>query len=487
MFCIYCGKKIIENAAFCTSCGAKVMGAEENGAVSVVPKEQSMADSMREVTANFEKSNGMTPAELYVLGLKKEAEGAIGAANYWFKVAAARGHSAAKSKLQNEMGIATASGAVAASANVVGSLKATGGVATGSGNAVATTVLNSAEAVRVSEIGARFANGLETINTARGGGKGLKGFVGEHMQAANASFEGKMTYVIDNNGNADLVYVGKNGHKYYQQMKIGSSHTHRNIDFEKYKGQTIVVDKGNPNFKKIKAEGAKHGVKVIEGNLTKEEVEFLEKWMTKETALRGTKTATIVPRVYASHKAGLQSAKSGALYGGGFSLGSNLVDVACGDKDLGEAAGDVAKDTAIAYGTGYVAGAVGSAVASTSAGAAAIGAVSAAGSAVASTAVGGAVVAGATATTAAIGAAGTAATAAAVGAVGTAGAAVGSAAVAATTAVAGTAAGAAVASGVAATAAAGAAVGAAAVAAAPVVAVGCVLGAGYKLIKKLWD
>ena len=476
MFCISCGKELTEGSLFCTSCGTKTIEVTDKSEVAGVV-----------ATVEYNKFNECTPAELYVRGLKKEAEGLINEAIDLFRLAAQKGHSAALAKLQKENGIMAGIGVLAAGANIVNSIEATGTVATSNGNAFATAVLNSAESARVAEIGARFANGLESLNMGRGGGNGAKGFVGEHMQAANASFDGKMTYVINNNGSADLVYVGKNGHKYYQQMKIGSSHTAKNIDFQKYKGQTLVVDKGNPNFKKIKAEGAKHGVKVIEGNLTNEEVEMLTKLMKKETAIRGTKTATIVPKVYSAHKAGLQSAKSGALYGGGFSLGSNLVDVACGDKELGEAAGDVAKDTAIAYGTGYVAGVVGSAVASTSAGATAIGAVSAAGSAVASTAVGGAVVAGATATTAAIGAVGTAATAATVGAVGAAGAAVGSAAVAATTAVAGTAAGAAVASGVAATAAAGAAVGAAAVAAAPVVAVGCVLGAGYKLIKKIWD
>ena len=474
MFCISCGQELIEGALFCTSCGTKTIDVADKSEFAGVV-----------AAVEYNKFNECTPAELYVRGLKKEAEGLIDEAIDLFRLAAQKGHSAALAKLQKENGIVAGIGVLAAGANVVNSIEITGAVATSNGNVVATTILNSAETARVADIGKRFANGLENLNTGRGGQYGFKGFVGEEMQAAQASLEGKLTYVKNDNGIYDLVYVGKNGHKYYQQMKIGYKPS--DINFEKYKGQTLVIDKGNPHFKQFKAEGAKHGVKVVEGNITNAEAQELANLMKKEAAIRGTKTATIVPRVYSAHKAGLQSAKSGALYGGGFSLGSNLVDVACGDKELGEAAGDVAKDTAIAYGTGYVAGVVGSAVASTSAGAAAIGAVSAAGSAVASTAVGGAVVAGATATTAAIGAAGTAATAAAVGAVGTAGAAVGSAAVAATTAVAGTAAGAAVASGVAATAAAGAAVGAAAVAAAPVVAVGCVLGAGYKLIKKLWD
>lgn len=334
------------------------------------------------------------------------------------------------------------------------------------------------EAARAAAISGRFAAGLENLNTARGGQKGLFGFVGEEMQAADASINGKMTYVINNNGAADLVYVGKNGHKYYQQVKLGYENSFKQkINFAEYKGQTIVVDKSNPSFAKIKAEGAKHGVKVIEGNITKAEAQELAKYMQQETAITGAKKAVIVPKVAAAHKAGLSAGKAGALYCAGFSMGSNLVDVACCDKEIGEAAKDVAKDTAVSYAAGYALGAAGSAVASTSAGAAMISGVSAAGTAVTSTTVGAALASGATA-------AGAAATGAVVGSVAAAGSGVGSAAIAAT---AGTAIGGTVAGGVAATAAAGAAVGAAAVAAAPVVAVGAVLGLGCSVFKKLFD
>ena len=330
------------------------------------------------------------------------------------------------------------------------------------------------EAARAAAISGRFAAGLENLNTARGGQKGLFGFVGEEMQATDASINGKMTYVINNNGAADLVYVGKNGHKYYQQVKLGYENSFKQkINFAEYKGQTIVVDRGNPSFAKIKAEGAKHGVKVIEGNITKSEAQELARYMQQETAITGAKKAVFVPKVAAAHKAGLSAGKAGALYGAGFSMGSNLVDVACGDKEIGEAAKDVAKDTAVSYAAGYALGAAGSAVASTSAGAAMISGVSAAGTAVTSTTVGAALASGATAAGATVAGAGAAA----------AGSAVGSAAIAAT---AGTAIGGAVAGGVATTAAAGAAVGAAAVAAAPLVAVGVAAGGLYTFFKKIW-
>ena len=345
-----------------------------------------------------------------------------------------------------------------------------------------------AASVREAGLYSKLGDNISKLNTMRGGVKGFKGFVAEEMQATEATLAGKTTRVINDNGIADLEYIGKNGHHYYQQMKVG--YKPGQINFAKYKGQTVVVDKGNPYLKQLQAEGRKHGVKVVEGHVTNQEAKELADMMQKETALTGQKTSTAVPTAVkakhlaqASHKAGMQSAKAGAAGGFGFSLGTNIVDVMSGDKELGDAAGDIAKDTAIGGAVGYTVGFAGTAIGSTSVGAAAFGAASAAGSAVAGTAVGGAVIGAGTATAAAIGGAGAAATGAVVGAVGAAGSAVGGAAVAAT---AGTAIGGAVATGVGAAAAGAAAVGAAAVAAAPVVAVAAAAGIGYKLLKKIF-
>ena len=338
-------------------------------------------------------------------------------------------------------------------------------------------------------------NSLSALNTMRGGLNGNKGFVAEYLQAAEASAAGRATRVLDNNGVADLAYTGKNCRTYLQQMKVGYKPSQ--IDFAKYKGQTLVVDKGNPYFREMVKRGKLHGVKVIEGSITNEEAAILSKAMQLETTITGAKTATVVPRVVTAGNAGWRPARSGALYGAGFSLATNVVDVLNGDAAL-----DVVKNTAMNFGTSYVAGmagsaaaGAGSAVAGTSAGAAAIGAVSSAGSAVAGTTVGGAVIGAGTtvgsavigagtAATGAVAAAGTAATGAVVGAVGTVGSAVGGAAVAAT---AGTVVGGAVATGVAGAAATAAVAGAAAVAAAPVVAVGATVGLVYKGIKSLLD
>ena len=372
----------------------------------------------------------------------------------------------------------TAGVAAALETNLQGPTAATG--STGATGAV----LAGKEAANMADIYGRMSRQLEELNTMRGGSGGFKGFVGEELQAAEASAGGRATYVLNNNGPADLVFIGKNGHKYYQQMKMGYTPAQiKKMNFENYRGQTLLVDKENPYFDVYKAEGAKHGVKVVRSSITDKEAQSLAKWMQRETQLTGAKSATVVPKLASAHRAGVHAGKTGALYGAGFSFSTNLVDVIFNDKKASDAAVDVAKDTAVSYGAGYVVGAAGSAIAGTSTGAAAIGAASSVGSAIASTTVGGAVVGAGTAAAAAVGGAGVAATSAVVGAAGAVGSAVGGAAVAAT---AGTAVGGAVAGGVAAAGAAGAVIGAAAVAAAPVVAVGAAVGLGYKLLKGIF-
>lgn len=335
----------------------------------------------------------------------------------------------------------------------------------------------------------RLADDLSELNTMRGGTTGFKGFVAEHLQAAKASTAGKNTSVLNNNGIADLAYKGKNGHVYNQQMKMG--YKPGQIDFAKYKGQKVVIDKGNPYLKEFRAEGRKYGVKVVEGDVTNQEAKSLADMMQKETRVTGKKTSTVVTTgvktkgvLKAAHETGLNTAKSGALFGGGVSLGSNLMDVLAGDKSAGEAAEDIAVDTAVSGAVSYGVGAAGSMIGSTAYGAAAIETAGTVGSAIAGTTWGGTVVGAATATGTAVAGVGTAAAGTVVGGVGAVGSAIGGAAVSAT---AGTAIGGAVATGVGAATAGAAAVGAAAVAAAPIVAVGAAIGVGFKLISWLFD
>ena len=133
----------------------------------------------------------------------------------------------------------------------------------------------------------KMGDGLSRLNTMRGGEKGFKGFVAEEMQAAEYSAQGQSTAVINDNGPADLIFTGKNGRKYLKQMKMG--YKPGQIDFSKYKGQTVVVDKGNPYFKQLVKEGKAHGVKVVEGTITNEDAKALSKAMQIETEITGAK------------------------------------------------------------------------------------------------------------------------------------------------------------------------------------------------------
>ncbi|CAK7037545.1 hypothetical protein [Tissierella sp.] len=343
----------------------------------------------------------------------------------------------------------------------------------------------------------KLSNNLSNLNTMRGGTKGFKGFVFEELHAVDATLKGQITEVINNNGIPDFAIKNSDGSISYAQSKAG--YNGQNIDFSPYDGQTIIVDNGN---KYLINKAKEAGLDVIESDISLKESAKLAKKMQLESKITGNKNSIIVPKTHAAlnvakevHHAGIKTAAKGCQFGGGFSLGSNIVDVVSGDKDLDEAVVDIVKDSAVSAGVGYVTGATVTAVGNTAIGAAVGGAVSTAGTAIASTAVGGTVVAAGTTVAGTITAAGTAVGAAVTGtmtAAGTAvaGTTVGGAVIAAGSAVGGTiaAAGTAVAS----TAVGGAAVAAgtavigAAVAAAPVVAVGTVLGIGFKVAKKIF-
>lgn len=227
---------------------------------------------------------------------------------------------------------------------------------------------------------------------------------------------------------------------------------------------------------------------VIEGTITETEAnKWLVESMQLETKITGGKNAVLVPNaqrtmnnLFAIHDAGKQAGWSNALYDARSSIGNNIVNVMRGNISASEAAGNVARDTAISYGTGYVNGAVNSAISRTAAGKAISSAVSSATTAFEGTAIGGAI----TSSTAAVSGLATTATTGAVGAIGAAGSAVGSALTAAT---AGTAIGGAVASGVATAAVAGTAVAAVAVAAAPVAVATAAVGAVGSFISSFFD
>ena len=332
-----------------------------------------------------------------------------------------------------------------------------------------------------------LSKNLASYNTMRGGVNGFKGFVFEELHAANATILGTPTTVLANNSVADFMIVRPDGTRVLGQAKAGYQSTY--IDFQKYKGQTIVVDRGNTQLiHRAKAAG----LDVIESEVSLKQSKRLADIMKLESQILRTSNATLTSKIYALNQAGVASAKVGGAAGAGFSIGSNVVEVFSGDKDLAEAGKTVARDTAIATASSYAIGVV----AATPVGTAIAGTVTSAGTAFAGTAIGSSVVAGAGAITSA-GAAVTGAVASSAVGVGVASAttALTTTATGAATALAGTAVGTAV-TGVATAAAStavgsaaiagAAAIGAAAVAAAPVVAVAAVAGGAFALGKKLF-
>ena len=331
----------------------------------------------------------------------------------------------------------------------------------------------------------KAGNELSALNAMRGGSKGFKGFVGESMEAAEASARGRSTAVLNNNGIADLQHIKTNGTTALKQMKMG--YKPGQIDFSRYKGQSVVIDRGNPQLAALKAEGAKHSVKVVEGHVSQGEAKFWADAMQLESKVTGSRNSVLVPKAYqgaksaiAAHHAGVTAARSGTVAGAGFSFGRNVVQALKGNKSVADAAGDIAVDTVEAGVVGYGTGVVGSLVASTEIGASAIGAASAVGTTVAHAPVIGSVVGAGSSLAGMAGGVGASGAAMAAGALT---GAVGSLASAASSAAAGTAAAGAVGAVSAGAVAGAAALGATFVAAAPVLAVGCVLGGIFSLFR----
>ncbi len=253
------------------------------------------------------------------------------------------------------------------------------------------------------ELGSSLAN----LDTNRGSASGFKGFVNEPLVAHEAVLAGKNTKVLGNNGVADLETIGKNGHKYHKQLKVG--YKTGKIPFEKYKGQEVAFDKGNKRLKTFMKQGKAAGVKVTETGVTEGEASNLAKAMRLETRITGQKNARIVPAVLeaketvaAVHRAGVSTAKTGAQFGGSFSFGKNMVKVINGEKSMSEAVEETLVDTAVSGLMSYATGAATTALASTSAGATALGALGSAAASFAGTSAGGAVVGAVASVTAAV-------------------------------------------------------------------------------------
>ena len=93
--------------------------------------------------------------------------------------------------------------------------------------------------------------GLSSLNAARGGTHGLKGFIMEALEANAQNQAGHRAIVIDDNGIADLM-IGRGEKAKSIQIKCGYSPGQ--IDFAKYKKagiDRIMLNRDHPQFEKI--------------------------------------------------------------------------------------------------------------------------------------------------------------------------------------------------------------------------------------------
>ena len=244
----------------------------------------------------------------------------------------------------------------------------------------------------------QLASRLSAYNTMRGGVKGYGGFVFEELHAADAASKGVNIQVLANNGPADFIVVDANGQQTLVQAKAG--YRPNQINWSKYKGQKVVVDKGNTA---LANDARAAGLVVEESSVYKLQADIIARAQQWESQLTGSATAPITANVASSYYAGLASAKFAARVGVSMHVGATIYDVLAGNKSFEEGVADCIVDGTITIGGAFVGGAAlnlaGSAVtalAGTSAGTAVAGVVTGAGAAIGSTAVGGAMLAGAT-------------------------------------------------------------------------------------------
>lgn len=260
-----------------------------------------------------------------------------------------------------------------------------------------------ATCMRNARIYTEMSRRLSEYNTMRGGVKGYGGFVFEEMHAADVAVKGTKIEVLGNNGVADFIVKDSTGKETLVQAKAG--YKPKQVDWSKYKGQTVVVDKGNTT---LANEARAAGLNVHESAVFKKQADIVARAQQWESKITGSKSAPITGTAVSAHHAGLASAKFAARVGVSMKMGENIYDVLAGNKDFSDAAVDVIVDGAIMVGGTYIGGAVltaaGTALAGTTVGTVVTGAVASTVATIGSTAIGGAVLTGVGTAATAIGA-----------------------------------------------------------------------------------
>ena len=194
---------------------------------------------------------------------------------------------------------------------------------------------------------------LSSLNAARGGGQGLKGFIMESLEANAQRQAGPRAIVIDDNGIADLVI--NNGGK-AQTVQIKCGYKPGQIDFSKYKDAGVdrfMLNRDHPQFEKIAEEARQHGYTLEPTQHSAAECQMISDGMQLEYKITGNPKTFFVPHAYTTQQAfdliaqrGVAGATAAAKFGGALAVGVGVVEVLSGNKSVEDAAKDAFNTTA---------------------------------------------------------------------------------------------------------------------------------------------
>jgi len=254
-------------------------------------------------------------------------------------------------------------------------------------NSVATGIIVGIKEGEKVKVAAEAYENIANLASTRGGNNNF-GFVAEELVAKDMNIKfleqglDKKAVVIDNNGLADIHILEKSSGELVEAVQVKFYGENTPVDVSKYveADMKVVVQKNCPESVISKMESQR--AEVIESDTSTFEANVISKSRQLETSVTKNKTSPLSSKsikaggiLNQAHNAGLKGAVKSGVIAGGSTLGSNLVEVARGEKDLVDAGIDVALITTKASAVGYVGTAGASLVASTATGTAVIGAV----------------------------------------------------------------------------------------------------------------
>ena len=169
----------------------------------------------------------------------------------------------------------------------------------------------------------------------------LKGFLFENRVSEELNSKlldkGFKAVVLDDNGIADIAIIEMKSGKVVKRIQAKCGYEGQSVkDFTRYvdDGQTLVI---NNDADKFGRSLDNRGIKYEKSSVTDREVSRMADAMKKEGKLLNSKNAKLTSYAYKTkevvkncHTTGVSAAKSGACFGAGMSLGSNIVDVFSG-------------------------------------------------------------------------------------------------------------------------------------------------------------